>query len=117
MLPQEGVRVFRSIPFAAPPIGDLRWENPQPPKQWKETLDCTHEVVGCPQKCHQLPLDSTECPPVQSVDCLYLNVWTPITATASSKLPAFLFIHGGSFTSGYGGGILYNGTQMVETTG
>ena len=117
ILPQENVRVFRSIPYAKPPIGDLRWSNPQPPSSWKETLDCTKEVVGCPQKCHQIPLDSDECPAVQSEDCLYLNVWTPLTATQTSLLPTLLFIHGGSFWTGFGGGLIYNGTKMVNVTG
>ena len=45
----DGTRVFRSIPYAKPPLGDLRWTDPQPPDSWTSTLDCTEEVIGCPQ--------------------------------------------------------------------
>eukprot|EP01084_Bolivina_argentea_P227407 384071_1 len=110
-------RVFRSIPYAAPPIGDLRWQNPQPPISWNGIKDCTGEVVGCPQKCtRNPPLDSTECPLIQSEDCLYLNIWTSLTVTETSSLPVLLFIHGGSFWSGFGGGLLYNGSRMANET-
>eukprot|EP01084_Bolivina_argentea_P168908 292826_1 len=117
LIPHQGVRIFRSIPYAAAPTGELRWSNPQPPEPWTKTLDCTQEVVGCPQSCHQIPLDCTECPDKQSEDCLFVNVWSPLSSTPTSNLPVLLFIHGGSFWTGYGGGLLYNGTRMVNETG
>ena len=112
----EQARVFRSIPYAKPPINNLRWKAPEIPNKWISTLDCTNEVVGCPQNCTQIPLDATECPVKMSEDCLYLNIWTPKYANQNDNYPILLFIHGGSFKTGYGGGIVYNGTQFANFT-
>eukprot|EP01084_Bolivina_argentea_P227410 384075_1 len=118
LFPSENVRVFRSIPFAAPPIDELRWTNPQPPKSWKTTLDCTKEIVGCAQSCNPVPLEPyPPCPPIKTEDCLYLNVFTTINANTTSNIPVLIFIHGGSFETGYSGGLGYNGTTMVNVTG
>ncbi|MGB6432345.1 MAG: carboxylesterase family protein [Candidatus Acidiferrales bacterium] len=96
-----GVRAFKGIPFAAPPVGDLRWRAPQPAAAWKGTLDATHFGAICPQHLHTPGSISYFDPGPQtpSEDCLTLNVWTAARA-ASDKLPVMVWIYGGAFDHG-----------------
>ncbi len=87
----EEVRVYKGIPFAAPPVGDLRWKPPQPVEPWEGVLECTDFAPIAPQ------LTSSEVE--QSEDCLYLNVYTPATRT-TDLLPVFVSIHGGAMVIG-----------------
>ena len=107
--------MFRSIPFASPPINELRWAEPQYIPSWgNNTVHATMDPPGCPQIC-QLPPKT--CPTRTSEDCLYLNIYTPLNITSSSpKLPVLIFLHGGNFKQGYSGGLLYNGTDLVNYT-
>ena len=80
---------FLGIPYAAPPVGPLRWKEPQPPAPWTEMLDASRVGNRCPQNAsstNMTPASTTE-------DCLYLNVWTP--DPSASKLPVMVWIHGG----------------------
>lgn len=91
-----GYREFSGIPYAAPPVGALRWQAPQPVSPWSGVREATVPGPQCPQGSGSPgPMG-----PAQSEDCLYLNVWTPTGATAN--LPVMVWIHGGSFTSGAG---------------
>ena len=109
---------FLSVPYASPPVENLRFSPPQPIKNWSQIINTTNDPPGCPQVC---TLPSYACPTSISEDCLYLNIFTPPIATAAratdeSQLQTFavmLFIHGGSFVTGYSGGWLYNGTQLA----
>jgi para-nitrobenzyl esterase len=96
-----GVRAFKGIPFAAPPVGDLRWRAPQPAAAWKGTLDATHFGAICPQLLHHPGSISyfDAGPQTLSEDCLTLNVWTAARG-ASDKLPVMVWIHGGGFDHG-----------------
>ena len=112
--PVEGVvkvvNTFRKIPYAKPPVGELRWTNPQAPDSWTSPLLVDSDLPHCLQG-DGLPNQSTE-------DCLYLNVFTPLDASKNNpnKYKVMVWIHGGSFISGYGGGAGFNGTNMVQTT-
>jgi para-nitrobenzyl esterase len=94
----DGVRTFRGIPYAAPPVGNLRWRPPQPVVKWNGVRDATQYGAECPQS--QYPAGSVYIRPLQkqSEDCLFLNVWT--TAKAGDKRPVFVWVHGGALTRG-----------------
>ena len=81
---ENGIKVFKGIPFAAPPVGDLRWKAPQPVKSWEGILKTDKFKPGSIQN------QKLE----QSEDCLYLNIWTQ-AKTAKDKLPVMVWIHGG----------------------
>ena len=103
------VRAYKGIPFAAPPLGDLRWKPPQPVKQWEGVRACTEFGNWCPQP---KPLLGRELGTL-SEDCLYLNVWTP-AKTPAARLPVMLWIHGGGHTTGSGGMPYYNGEHLAR---
>ena len=99
-----GVRVFRGIPFAAPPIGELRWRAPQPVAKWTGTrkADTFGDVCVQPKGIGRLNV-SVDLPdsPAASEDCLYLNVWTA-ARSASERRPVMVWIFGGAYTEGAG---------------
>ena len=109
----DGVATFRGIPYAAPPMDFLRWRNPLPAAPWNGTLNASNDAPGCPQHC---ALPAIACPPVQSEDCLALNVFAPETLAKESRAVLF-WIHGGDFYQGYGGGVLYDGSSLVREHG
>ena len=102
----KDVFVFRGIPYAAPPIGDLRWKEPQPVVPWKGVKVC--DRFGHPgyQAVHYPGGYTTEwgygAESPYSEDCLYLNVWTPAAGKTDAKLPVALWIHGGGYREGWG---------------
>jgi len=87
-------RVFLGIPYAAPPVGDLRWRAPQPPPAWADVRNALTPGAICPQ-------GGTPGKPNGSEDCLFVNVVTP-TATSSAKRPVMVWIHGGGMSVGSG---------------
>ncbi|MFH1684012.1 MAG: carboxylesterase family protein [Candidatus Margulisiibacteriota bacterium] len=103
---QAGVRTFLGIPFAAPPIEELRWRAPQPVKPWKKVLACTKMGPACPQP-HYLAVGPT------NEDCLYLNVWSPAKGP-DKRLPVMVFIYGGAFTVGSAAEKDYNGANLAK---
>lgn len=115
MAASDGVRVFKGLPFGAPPVGDLRWRPPQPVEPWDGVRDATAYHDVCIQPAGQGRLNIAVLPdgPGMSEDCLYLNVWTP-AQTASDALPVMYFIYGGAFTEGGGSAPLYDGTALAE---
>lgn len=106
---------FRGIPFAAPPVGDLRWAPPSPVHSWTTARDATKFGFACPQRCDN---PAPSCPDDSDIseDCLTLNIFTPLNFTILSKpLPVMFFIHGGRFWSGFSGSVLYDGRYLVNT--
>lgn len=92
-----GHDAFLGIPYAAPPVGELRWRAPQAPAAWPGIRDATTPGPRCPQ--HGTPAQP---PVVGNEDCLYLNVVTPLNARRVAHLPVMVWLHGGGFTSGSG---------------
>jgi para-nitrobenzyl esterase len=108
------VRVYRGIPFAAPPVGNLRWKAPQPPAAWQGVRQAAEFSNACWQTQYSAAaaIYQAKLPPL-SEDCLYLNIWTP-AKSAKDKLPVMLWIHGGAFTRGFGGSQAYNGEVLAR---
>src|SRR6185437_2732923 len=106
-----GVFVFRGIPYAAPPVGALRWRPPQPAAKWAGVRDASKLGHNCMQ--HQPYDDIDPFTAGVSEDCLYLNVWTTSLA-ARSKKPVMVWIHGGGFWAGFGGEERHNGAPLAK---
>lgn len=109
--------IFKGIPFAAPPVGDLRWKEPQPVANWKGTLLCT-KFSASPIQPTPAPIlcwsEEFIAPPEPlSEDCLYLNVWTA-AKSKKEKRPVFVWIYGGGFSSGSAACAIYDGAEMAK---
>ncbi|HTM02475.1 MAG TPA: carboxylesterase family protein [Vicinamibacterales bacterium] len=102
-----GIVAFKGLPFAAPPVGALRWKAPQPVQPWSGVKQADHFGPGCVQA--QSPYTQV---PSMSEDCLYLNVWTPAKA-ATDRLPVMVWIYGGAFTGGAASMAAYDGTRLA----
>ncbi|HEY1499654.1 MAG TPA: carboxylesterase family protein [Acidobacteriaceae bacterium] len=106
-----GISAFKGMPFAAPPVGDLRWRPPQPVAKWKGIRQATQYAADCAQL--PFPSDAAPLGTSTSEDCLYMNVWTP-AHKASEKLPVVVWIYGGGFVNGGSSPLVYAGNHFAE---
>ncbi len=111
----EAVRVFKGIPFAAPPVGDLRWRPPQPAAHWNGVRAASRFSDNCMQRQPNgaafPPYGGDRSATSMSEDCLYLNVYTT-APSAAAKQPVMVWIHGGAWTSG--SGPIYQGEELAK---
>jgi len=108
----DGTRAYRGLPFAAPPVGELRWRPPARPASWEGTRDATRFGSICPQTSAVGTYLGTGVPPM-SEDCLFLNVWTPATVS-DARLPVMVWIHGGGLVGGWGNQSSYDGMAIAS---
>ena len=102
----EGIVAYKGIPFAAPPVGDLRWKEPQPVIAWEGVKkadaygDAASQLTWDPESFYGKEWQASGSVPF-SEDCLYLNVWTPAAGKLDEKLPVAMWIHGGGYREGF----------------
>lgn len=104
--PTKGIIAYKGIPFAAPPVGDLRWKEPQPVVPWDGVKiadtygDAACQVTWDPESFYGKEWQASGSVPFTE-DCLYLNVWTPASGQTDKKLPVAMWIHGGGYREGF----------------
>ena len=109
---EEGAFVFRGIPYAAPPVGNLRWRPPQPAPPWQGVRSAESFGPACPQP-KVSELEGGGDLGKLAEDCLYLNIWKPVNPR-EKKLPVMVWIHGGGFLVGAGSGPEYPGGKLAQ---
>lgn len=111
----DGVASYKGIPFASPPVGDLRWRPPQPVAAWTGVRQAADFGADCMQgRFGPPPAAGAPAPRAASEDCLYLNVWAPASAARGAKLPVMVWIYGGGFVGGSSSSPNTSGTQFAK---
>ena len=108
----DGTRVYRGIPFASPPVGELRWQPPKAVASWDGVRPATEFGAICPQAPTMAAMTGGALPEM-SEDCLFLNVWTP-AADADAELPVMVWIHGGGLNFGWSSQPGYEGDEIAK---
>jgi len=107
---ENGLSVYKGVPFAAPPVGDLRWRPPSPVASWTGTRKADAFAPSCMQDGVSMP---GETPPTVDEDCLYLNIWTPAKSN-HAHLPVIVWIYGGGYINGSSSMPLYWGDRLAH---
>ena len=110
----SGVKAYWGIPFAAPPVRELRWREPQPVKPWKGVHNADRIMPECIQVLRPHNINHYFGEEPTSEDCLYLNLWAPAPARAGANLPVIVYLYGGGNTIGSSGIPLYGGEPMAQ---
>jgi len=104
---ENGAKAYLGVPYAAPPVGELRWREPQPVVPWEGVYNADRFGNKCPQTADLTPEGMSE-------NCLFLNIWAPATAKEGDKLPVILYFHGGGDSGNSGARPFYNGRGLAE---
>lgn len=107
----QGVIAYLGVPYAAPPVRELRWRAPQPVAPWRGVLHADRVAPQCVQPQRNVLSNHYSGPEVTSEDCLYLNIWAK---PGLKRAPVIVYIHGGAFFIGSGGAALYAGDRLAE---
>jgi para-nitrobenzyl esterase len=120
----NGTYVWKGVPFARPPVGDLRWKAPVDPQPWTSVRPATAFASACKQtgrlygpglhNRYDATIGTTLGQPLGSEDCLYLNIWRPATHAAAPR-PVIVWVHGGSNITGYTADPVYDGGTLART--
>jgi para-nitrobenzyl esterase len=102
---EDGLTVYRGIPFAAPPVGEFRWRAPQPAAKWEGVRQATRFAPK--------PIQGSRNAPDMSEDCLYLNIWTP-AKSGNDRIPVLVWIYGGGFGGGSTSEPNYSGEKLAK---
>ncbi|MBS0297638.1 MAG: carboxylesterase/lipase family protein [Proteobacteria bacterium] len=108
----QGIVIFKGVPYAAAPVGPLRWRSPQPVKPWDEVRDAGDYGASCLQAGTPRNVDPSSRGANTSEDCLYLNVWAP--ASPKGRAPVIVWIHGGGDTDGTASQTYYDGSSFAR---
>lgn len=117
----EACMLFKGIPYAAPPVGERRFREPQPPTPWDGVRKCDTWGAACPQETPHTPdtpygiefYSGEDYPPKMDEDCLFLNIWTP-AKTEDEKLPVMVWLHGGGVQGGYSHEMEFDGEALAK---
>jgi len=110
----SGVKAYFGVPFAAPPVRELRWHEPMPAKPWKGIYNADSKITNCYIALRATTLNHYFGEIKSSEDCLYMNIWAPPSARTGDKLPVVVWIHGGGFQEGSINFDVYSGEPLAK---